>query len=276
MVKTSANVVLITGCSSGIGQAAALRMAEAGWTVVGTLRSETGREILEEAGVEVLLMDVTEPEQVKEGIAQVVAEHGRLDALVANAGRGLFGCFETLSEEETRKLMEVNFFAVLDCARKALPHLRKSRGRLVIISSIAGRRSAPGSSLYNASKFAIEGWAEGLSYELDPFGVKVVLVEPGPTESGFFELKWGGSRQVEAYAPLNGRLQELQAKVKAKCVPVEVVTQAIERALVAANPPLRIPTGVNTKLQLIAKGGLPERWWRGLVKSAVKLPKGER
>ncbi len=270
----SAKVVLITGCSRGIGQAAAIRMAKAGWTVVATLRSEKGREVLEQAGVNVLSLDVTKPEQVQAGIAQIIAEHGRLDALVANAGMGLFGCFETLSEADTRQVMEVNFFGVLACAREALPHLREHKGRLVVISSLAGRRSAPGSSLYNASKFAIEGWAEGLSYELDPFGVKVVLVEPGPTESGFFDTNATGSRELAAYVPLNARLDELRTGVADKCVPVEVVTQAIERALTAKNPPLRIPTGANTKLQLIAKGGLPERWWRGLVKSAVKLPKG--
>lgn len=270
----SAKVVLITGCSRGIGQAAAIRMVQAGWTVVGTLRSDAGRSTLEDAGVQVLLMDVTQPEQVRAGIAQVIAEHGRLDALVANAGVGLFGCFETLSEAETRRVMEVNFFGVLDCAREALPHLRESRGRLVIISSIAGRRSAPGSSLYNASKFAIEGWAEGLSYELAPFGVEVVLVEPGPTESGFFDSPSTGTQAVAAYAPLNDRLTELRAGVAEKCVPVGVVTQAIEKALKAKNPPLRMPTGANTKLQLLVKGGLPDRWWRGLVKAAVKLEKG--
>jgi NAD(P)-dependent dehydrogenase (short-subunit alcohol dehydrogenase family) len=270
----SGKVVLITGGSRGIGQAAALRLAKAGWTVVATLRSEAGREVLEKAGVHVLRMDVTAPDEVRAGVAQIIADHGRLDALVANAGVGLFGCFETLSEEEARQVMEVNFFGVLACAREVLPHLRKGQGRLVVISSIAGRRSAPGSSLYNASKFAIEGWAEGLSYELTPFGVKVVLVEPGPTESGFFDTNATGSRAVEDYAPLNARLEELQSGVKAKCVPVGVVTRAVEKALTFKNPPLRMPTGANTKLQLLVKGGLPDRWWRGLVKTAVKLPKG--
>jgi NAD(P)-dependent dehydrogenase (short-subunit alcohol dehydrogenase family) len=270
----SGKVVLITGGSRGIGQAAALRLAKAGWTVVATLRSDTGREVLEQAGVNVLRMDVTAPDEVRAGVAQIIADHGRLDALLANAGVGLFGCFETLSEAETRQVMEVNFFGVLACAREALPHLRESQGRLVVISSIAGRRSAPGSSLYNASKFAIEGWAEGLSYELAPFGVRVVLVEPGPTESGFFDTNATGSRELAAYVPLNARLDELRAGVADKCVPVEVVTQAIERALTFKNPPLRMPTGTNTKLQLLVKGGLPDRWWRGLVKTAVKLPKG--
>jgi len=266
-------VVLITGCSRGIGKAAALSLVAQGWTVVGTLRSAKGREDLEAAGIHVISMDVTDAEQVERGIREILDQYGRLDALVANAGQGLFGCFETLSESQTRTVMEVNFFGVLQCARLALPALRESQGRLVVISSVAGRRAAPGSSLYNASKFAIEGWAEGLSYELDPFGVDVVLIEPGPTESGFFEQKTWGDRSVEAYAPLNERLAELQSKVTSKCVPVEVVTRAIERALTQRNPPFRIPTGGNTKLQLVAKGSLPERWWRGLVKGAVKFPK---
>lgn len=267
-----AGVVVITGCSRGIGHDTALHLAEAGWTVVGTLRSETGRSELEEAGVEVVMMDVTQPDDISRAVAEVVEKHGRIDAFVANAGRGLFGCFETLEDSQTRDLMEVNFFGVLSCAREVLPHLRKSSGRLVVVSSIAGRRAAPGSSLYNASKFAIEGWAEGLSYEVAPFGVKVVLIEPGPTESGFFEVKWWGRREVNAYDPLNARLEELQASVKDKCVPTEVVVRAIDRALSQANPPFRIPTGTNTKMQLLAKSGLPERWWRGLVQKAVRFP----
>jgi NAD(P)-dependent dehydrogenase (short-subunit alcohol dehydrogenase family) len=267
-----AGVVLITGCSRGIGRESALKLQALGWTVVGTLRGEAGREELEAAGVEVVLMDVTRPDEVTRAVEGIVERHGRIDALVANAGRGLFGCFETLEDRQARDLMDVNFFGVLSCAREVLPHLRKSQGRLVVISSIAGRRSAPGSSLYNASKFAIEGWAEGLSYELAPFGVQVVLVEPGPTESGFFDVKWWGSRNMPAYAPLNERLQELQASVKDKCVPVGVVVNAVVSALTERKPAFRIPTGTNTKLQLLAKSSLPERWWRGLVQKAVRFP----
>lgn len=267
-----AGVVLVTGCSRGIGHETALRLAELGWTVIGTLRSDAGREALEAAGVETVQMDVTRPEEIAQAVESIVEKHGQLDALVANAGRGLFGCFETLEEQQTRDLMDVNFFGVLNCAREVLPHLRERSGRLVVISSIAGRRAAPGSSLYNASKFAVEGWAEGLSYELAPFGVQVVLVEPGPTESGFFDVKWWGKRKVSAYTPLNARLQELQASVKDKCVPVGVVVDAVVTALTARKPPFRIPTGTNTKLQLLAKSSLPERWWRGLVQKAVRFP----
>ncbi|MEC7241044.1 MAG: SDR family oxidoreductase [Myxococcota bacterium] len=265
-------VVLITGCSRGIGRESALRLAELGWTVVGTLRSDSGQAELEAGGVEVVRMDVTRPDEVAGAVQSIVARHGGIDALVANAGRGLFGCFETLEEQQARDLMDVNFFGVLSCAREALPHLRQSRGRLVVISSIAGRRAAPGSSLYNASKFAIEGWAEGLSYELAPFGVDVVLVEPGPTESGFFDVKWWGKRELSAYTPLNARLQELQDSVKDKCVPVGVVVDAVVAALTKPKPAFRIPTGTNTKMQLLAKSSLPERWWRGLVQKAVGFP----
>jgi hypothetical protein len=100
----------------------------------------------------------------------------------------------------------------------------------------------------------------------------VVLIEPGPTESGFFDVKWWGGRDVSVYAPLNARLQELQASVKDKCVPVGVVVTAVVNALSQRNPALRIPTGANTKMQLLAKSGLPERWWRGLVQKAVRFP----
>ena len=99
-----------------------------------------------------------------------------------------------------------------------------------------------------------------------------MLVEPGPTESGFFDVKWWGKRELPAYTPLNARLKELQASVKDKCVPVGVVVTAVVAALTDRKPAFRIPTGTNTKMQLFAKSSLPERWWRGLVQKAVRFP----
>ncbi len=270
----TARRVLITGCSRGIGHHSAIALARAGWTVVATLRSEDGQAALEAAGVQVVYADVVDRVQVERVVAQVVDQHGGLDALVANAGVGLFGCFEDLHPDQVRAVMEVNFFGALHCARACLPHLRASRGRLVAISSVAGRRSAPGSSLYNASKFALEGWAEGLRFELAPFGVPVVLVQPGPTETGFPTAK-GTGKQVGRgpYARITSRIEELQAEAFEHPEPVDTVVAAVRRALEDPNPPFRIATGRGTRAQILAHRILPWRAWEALVRRKLALPK---
>ena len=263
-------VVLITGCSRGIGKAAALHLKKAGWTVVGTLRSEKNRETLEAAGVEICQVDVRNPGEVESCIAEIIQRHHRLDALIANAGYGLFGCFEDLDDPQVRDMMEVNFFGVLSCARLALPHLREHQGRLVVIGSVAGRRSAPGSSIYNASKFALEGWAEGLSFEVETQGAHIVLIEPGPTVSGFVQSRTRGTRSgTGPYADLTLRLERLQETVFEKADPVETVLEAIDFALEAPDPPLRIPTGRQTRLQILAHTVLPWKLWRALVRNRL-------
>lgn len=260
-------VVLITGCSRGIGRAAAIELASAGWHVVGTLRGDEGREALESAGVETMRLDIRNTEAIQQCITDLTNRHQRLDALVANAGYGLFGCFEDLGEDQIRNLMEVNFYGVLACARHALPHLRQHQGRLVIMGSVAGRRGAPGSSIYNASKFALEGWAEGLSFEVETQGVHVVLIEPGPTVSGFAQARERGVRSGSGtYSELTRQIETLHQDVFGKADPVEIVTRAIRVALEVKDPPLRLPTGRQTRLQVLAHNTLPWKVWRGLIR----------
>jgi NAD(P)-dependent dehydrogenase (short-subunit alcohol dehydrogenase family) len=260
-------IVLITGCSQGIGRAAAIDLASAGWHVVGTLRSDEGKDALESFGVETMQLDVSNPVAIEQCIRDLTNRHGRLDALVANAGYGLFGCFEDLGEDQVRDLMEVNFYGVLSCARHALPHLRQHQGRLVIMGSVAGRRGAPGSSIYNASKFALEGWAEGLSFEVETQGVQVVLIEPGPTVSGFARSRERGVRSGSGtYEALTRRIETLQQEVTGRAEPVESVTRAIRFALEAKDPPFRLPTGRQTRLQVLAHNTLPWKVWRGLIR----------
>ncbi len=270
----SGKVALVTGCSRGIGHAAALRLAAEGWTVVATLRGEEGREALLAAGVVPMRADVTNSAEVDAVVADTVARFGCIDALIANAGQGLFGCFEDVSDAAAEALFDVNVHGVFRVARAALPHLRASRGALLVISSIAGRRSAPGSSLYNASKFALEGWGEALAFELAPFGVRVVLIEPGPTASGF-AANAGQGEGVGAgpYASITARLRALRAETFSSNAPVETVTDAIITALNQQDPPLRWPTGRGTAAQILAARLLPWRIYRAVVTRKIKLPR---
>lgn len=267
-------VALVTGCSRGIGHAAALRLAREGYRVVATLRGEEGREALTAAGAHVAQVDVRDAGQVEAAVAETIARFGRLDAVIANAGQGLFGCFEDVSAEQAEALLDVNVHGVLRTARAALPHLRASRGALLVISSIAGRRSAPGSSLYNASKFALEGWGEALAFELAPFGVRMVLVEPGPTESGFASSAGQGARVGEGpYAEITARLRALRGQAMGSPAPVSAVTDAIIAALKHPDPPLRWPTGPGTSAQILAARVLPWRLYRAIVTRKIRLPK---
>lgn len=265
-------VVLITGCSRGLGQDAALALARRGWTVVATLRGVEGRADLEAAGVEVVTLDVTDEASVRAVVEQTAARHGRLDAVVANAGRGIFGCFEDVDMDQARAVFDVNVFGVFHTAASALPHLRASRGTLVVISSVAGKRSTPGSSIYNASKAAVEGWGEALALELDPFGVRVVLVEPGATESGFATSVWTAARAgSEPYADITERLGVLRREAFAKPDPASVVTDAVVRALTDPDPPLRIPTGKGTRAQILAVQLLPWSIYRAVARWKLRF-----
>ncbi len=268
-------VVIITGCSRGIGRHAALALAARGWTVVGTLRSDAGRDVLEGAGVEVEHLDVTDAAGAAAVVDAVLARHGRLDAVVANAGRGLFGCFEDVDDTEIRALFDVNLFGAMHIVRAALPALRAARGKVVLVSSIAGRRGAPGSGSYNATKFALEGWGEALRYELAPFGVSVTLVEPGATESGFLDSRGRGARVGGGvYAGVTARLQQLHAELTASREPVDVVVEPLVRILEADSPPLRVPTGRSTRWMLLAGRLLPWRVYDALVRRKLRLYAG--
>ncbi|MCB9744747.1 MAG: SDR family oxidoreductase [Alphaproteobacteria bacterium] len=267
-------VILVTGCSRGVGRALALERASRGWTVVATLRGEAGRAPLEAAGVEVEALDVTDGPAHDALVARVLARHGRLDAVVANAGAGLFGCFEDLDDAEIRALFEVNLLGVMSLLRAALPALRVSRGRVVLISSVAGLMAAPGSSAYSATKFALEGLGESLRHELAPFGVRVVLVEPGPTDTGFFAARGRGARVGQGpYAAITRRLEDLHAQMSAQREPAHVVVQGVARALDGRAPPLRIATGEGVAVQILAKRLLPWPVYEAVARLKLRLPR---
>ncbi|MFJ3876066.1 SDR family NAD(P)-dependent oxidoreductase [Streptomyces sp. NPDC090077] len=185
--------VLITGTSSGIGLAAAVLAAQAGLRVVATMRDTTKAGPLlraaAEAGVEELVqvkrLDVVDPASIDACLAEVLAEHGRLDAVVNNAGAGRVGTIEQDTVEDVRATMEVNFFGVVQVTRAAMPHLRASRGRLITVTSVGGVIGQPFNEAYCAAKFAVEGFMESLAPVAATAGVAVTLVEPGAVASEF-------------------------------------------------------------------------------------------
>ena len=169
-------VIFITGASSGFGRATAEELVRRGHIVYGTCRKGTGCG----NGVHMLSMDVTDKQSVACAVEKVVAEQGRIDVLINNAGVGISGALELTTEEELKWQMDTNFGGVVNMCNAVLPVMRKARsGRIINISSIAGVMAVPFQGFYSASKFAIEGYSEALSMEAYPFGIKVCLVEPG-------------------------------------------------------------------------------------------------
>jgi len=187
--------VLITGASTGFGKAAALHFAARGWQVVATMRDPAaGADLAANENILVARLDVQDLASIDEAIAEGVNRFGGIDAVVNNAGFGLFGIFEGASREKIQEQFDVNVFGVMDVTRAILPHFRARRsGTVVNVSSGAGVFGLPMISLYNASKFALEGFSESLSYELASQGIAVKIVEPG----GVLDTKFGARSSDE-------------------------------------------------------------------------------
>ena len=193
MADVNAPVVLITGTSTGIGLATAVGAARAGWRTVATLRDPDRagplRAAADAAGVgdllEVRRLDVVDESSVTACVADVVARHGRLDAVVNNAGAGHVGTLERETVDDVRAVLEVNFFGVLHVTRAALPHLRAANGRLITVTSVGGVVGQPFNEAYCAAKFAVEGFMESLAPVAAAVGVSVCVVEPGAVASEF-------------------------------------------------------------------------------------------
>ncbi|MFE5555774.1 SDR family oxidoreductase [Streptomyces sp. NPDC056544] len=185
---TPARTVLITGTSSGIGLAAAIAAARAGWrTIATTGRADALRKAAVEAGVEldVRQLDVVDEASVAAAVEGVIADYGRLDAVVNNAGAGHVGTLELESVADVREVMEVNFFGVLNVSKAALPHLRATGGRLITVTSVGGVIGQPFNEAYCAAKFAVEGYMESLAPVAGAVGVSVSVIEPGAVATEF-------------------------------------------------------------------------------------------
>jgi len=214
-------VWFITGCSTGLGLELAKIAVAKGDKVVGTLRQESqiaGFEQIAPGQAKGVLLDVTDKDQVSSGVQQAIDAFGQIDVLVNNAGYGLMGSVEEVSDSEAKHQFEVNVFGVLNVLRKVLPIMRKQRsGHILNITSIAGLQGYPGVGIYNGSKFALEGIGEALAKEVAHLGIKVTNVEPGP-----FRTDWGGrsatyvKSEIEDYADSAAKNMEAISGVSGK------------------------------------------------------------
>lgn len=246
---TNPAVWLITGVSSGFGRCLAEAVLARGDKVVGTVRNTAQLapfENLAPGRAYGVLLDVTDTSSVPGAVGQAISRAGTIDVLVNNAGYGLFGAFEEVSDTEARQLFDTNVFGTVNVTRAVLPHFReRKRGHIVNFSSLAGVVGITGCSFYCASKHAVEGLSESLSHELKPFGIHVTIVEPGGFRTNFSggSLKWS-EIESPAYAETVGKMRQMMVGYHGTQTgdPAKAAA-AVMRAVTAENPPLRLPLG---------------------------------
>ena len=237
---------LITGCSSGFGQRLALAAAQRGDRVIATARNaKTIEKMAEPFGDRMITMplDVTDAAAAKVVVAKAVETFGGFDVLVNNAGYALFGAIEEGTPEEYRPMFEVNVFGLIETTRAALPVLRRSGGTIVNMSSGAGIAGSGGGGYYNAAKFAVEGISEALASELEPFGIRVLVVEPGPFRTDFLgrSITMAANEMPEYAASSRKHYRETNNGNQAGD-PDKAIT-VIMRAVDADDAPLHLPLG---------------------------------
>ncbi|MEQ9074893.1 MAG: SDR family NAD(P)-dependent oxidoreductase [Sandaracinaceae bacterium] len=271
-------IVLCTGCRSGFGLLIAVAAARAGHTVYAGLRDLETREDLDRAtkGLDVrpVQLDVLDRLQHEEVVERILGEHGRLDALINNAGIALGGFQEQIEEDELRRLFDVNVFSPWALTKRCLPTMREQRAGIVInVSSMAGRQAMPGLGAYAGSKFALEGMTEALRHELRPFGVRVVLVEPGPYKTDIFGRNRRTARESHEgggpYARMQARMEKLVEKMEARMGDPQEVADLVVELLQDPSPRLRYPLGPGVQARLWARRLLPFQGYEKVIERVV-------
>lgn len=258
MIDWAQETWMITGTSSGFGREIATAVLERGGRVVATARKAEALQALAARAPDRVLclgLDVGNPEQITQAVAAAVARFGAVDVLVNNAGYGLIGPVEQLTDADVRQLFEVNFFGLVSMTRSLLPHMRhRQHGFIVNISSAAGMGGHPGSACYCASKFAVEGFTESLRAEVAPLGIGVMAVEPG-----FFKTEFGRNAQLRTdilpeYQPTVGVTAKMMAMMKGREPgdPARAAT-AIIGAMNSASPPGQLVLGAGAHERITAR-----------------------
>jgi NAD(P)-dependent dehydrogenase (short-subunit alcohol dehydrogenase family) len=264
---------LITGCSTGFGLETALQLAGSGFRVYATVRDLSCRPDVEKAAAErgvelrMLRLDVTDSDSIREAIDTVVEESGGIYAVVNNAGLLIRGYFEDLDEAEIRQVLETNLFGTMAVTRAALPHMRRAgRGRVVVLTSVAGKVGAPTGCAYSASRFAQEGFAESLYQELLPLGIRVVLLEPGIARTQRWKIDRGAARRARdpesPYKAWFERAEQLfDEAMDASPITGADVARTVTQALTARRPRIRYVVGRRAGLIIALRRYLPGQWF---------------
>lgn len=253
----SKKVAVVTGSSTGIGFETALLLARSGFHTYATMRDlKKSKNMIEIANADnlplkVLQLDVNDDTTVKGAVGKIIAENNRIDVLVNNAGYGLFSPLEDVTLDQVREQFETNFFGAIRVMHEVMPTMRRHRsGTIVNVSSLVGRVGLPLSSAYVATKFALEGLSESMKYELNEFGINIILIEPGVIKTNFLEnLKTADttSKSESPYADLVDRTTKEFGKMMNSSTSPKIVAEAVLRAITSKDPDFRYVVGEDAK-----------------------------
>jgi short-subunit dehydrogenase len=269
----SKKIALVTGASSGIGEATARLLAESGYTVYGAARRVEKMEHLKALGIHILPMDVSVDDSMVKAIDTIIAARGTIDVLVNNAGFGSFGAVEDVAMEDARYQMEVNVIGLARLCQLVLPFMRRQRsGKIVNVTSIGGKMATPLGGWYHASKFAVEGLSDSLRLEVRPFGIDVILIEPGGVKT-----EWGGIAYdhaikrsgTSAYSEITAKAKVMREKGDKNSEPT-LIAQLIRTAIAAKNPRARYSAGFMAGPVLFLKRWLSDGAFDKLIMNQLK------
>ncbi len=266
-------VALVTGASAGIGKAIVRQLLQDGWIVYGAARRLDKMADIQTEGAKALTLDVTDEDSMVQAVQKLLAAEGRLDALVNNAGYGSYGAIEDVPIAEAKRQFEVNVFGLIRLTQLVLPTMRSAQsGTIVNISSMGGRIWMPIGGWYHTTKHAVEVLSDTLRVETKPFGIKVVVIQPGAIES-----EWSGIAAQTLQQTSQGSVYSAQVKPMAKILShydnaakPEVVAKAVSQAVNSRNPRRRYATPMDAKLLIFVRWLLPDWAWELLISSALK------
>jgi len=256
--------IFITGTSSRIGKATTQYFAQKGWNVAATMRSpEKGKDLAELPNVNVYQLDVTDENSINQAAAKAIQDFGKIDVVLNNAGYGLIGPFELATKEQVQREFQTNLFGAMNVMRAFLPHFKQNKDGLIInLTSVGGLITMPYTSLYHSTKFALEGFSESLAYELEQFGIRIKIVEPGVVYTNFAtsSLDMATSDSVKDYdADLQKLQQAFETLMKPDANPLgggstpEMVAETIYTAATDGSEQMRYLSGKDAEQMIAAK-----------------------
>jgi NAD(P)-dependent dehydrogenase (short-subunit alcohol dehydrogenase family) len=273
-------VAVITGSSSGIGYETSLALARNGYQTYATMRNLGKRgsiqSVAEKEGlaIRVVQLDVTDENSIKKATQSIMSEAGKIDLLVNNAGYGLTGAFEDVSIDEIKAQYETNVFGLIRVTQAVLPTMRKQgSGRIINISSGAGRFGYPGGSAYVSTKFALEGLSESMAYELEQFGIKVVLVEPGVIRTNFGNDMVIAKKAQDSSSPYSGMMQMMSStlgRMMENGSDADLVAKVVVEAATAKDPNFRYLAGKDVEQIVAAKKSMSDEDFQKMMKQGVR------
>ena len=269
-------VAVVTGSSSGIGFETSLTLARSGFLTYATMRNlgkgATIKSVAAEEGlpIHVVQLNVTEERSINDAIHSIKSDVGKIDVLVNNAGYGLNGAFEDLAMEEIKAQYDTNLFGVIRVTQAVLPIMRKQKSGIIVnISSGAGRFGYPGGSAYVSTKFAIEGLSESMAYELEPFGIRVVLVEPGVIKTNFVNSMVAAKKSQDPNSPYAQLMQNVATSFQHMIEggsSTDVVAKVVLKAVTSENPTLRYLAGKDVETWIEGKKSMADEEFYKMMK----------